>query len=87
MKNKNETIFYKTVRGRNIFFFYLDIIFFDNLFLFEIVRVNIMPKIPYGKKKQLIKQSIICIKFDKTGSIQLVLFLINMANSLKRNGL
>lgn len=33
------------------FFFYLDIIFFDNLFLFEIVRVNIMPKIPYGKKK------------------------------------
>lgn len=32
------------------FFFYLDIIFFDNLFLFEIVRVNIMPKIPYGQK-------------------------------------
>lgn len=30
-------------------FFYLDIIFFDNLFLFEIVRVNIMPKIPYEK--------------------------------------
>lgn len=46
--NKNETIFHKTVRGINMCFYH-DIIFFYNVSLVEIVRVDIMPKISYEK--------------------------------------